>query len=322
MITNIHTINISQIKSTILSSAQGDCFIIIDKYIANAHDDLLAELESFPLYMHDAGEKYKTVDHYSRICDFLLHHDIKRTSHLFVIGGGSIIDMAGFVAATVLRGISWSIIPTTMLAMVDSAVGGKVGLNSEYGKNLIGAFYHPTNIYLVADFLNTLSETQIMSGKGEILKYCFLNKEIKELVTQKKDINLIIHACMHFKQEIVKQDFKDNGIRKTLNLGHTLGHAYEVCTGVAHGLAVVWGIEKIIKLFNQSMLKEFNQLVETLEIETPYYAYDKEEFIGYLKRDKKRSGEEIEIIIPFENSYKIQKMKFSELESIINERLA
>lgn len=225
-------------------------------------------------FVTGGGEASKTFAEYQRALEFFLEAGVTRKAHLIAIGGGATSDLAGFVAATLLRGVSWSVVATTLLSAVDAAIGGKVGINSDAGKNLVGAFHFPENIWLVPDFFNTLPLEQEQSGLGEIFKYGFLDRSIAELVTKKRGIKEIIRSCVDYKKRIVDQDPHEEGARRILNLGHTFGHGFEVLGGLPHGLAVYLGMDFVFRLFGSekplAKLKEWAELYQMPSTEILY----------------------------------------------------
>jgi 3-dehydroquinate synthase len=201
------------------------------------------------------GERRKTRATLDRLHDAFLAHGLARDGVVVAVGGGVVGDVAGFAAATYMRGVSWIGVPTTLLAMVDSAIGGKVGINHPKAKNLLGAFHQPRAVVTDPDFLETLSAREVRSGAFEILKYGLLGDRalFQALSKAPADLrgwdrteleNAIATSC-RIKAEIVEQDERERGVRKTLNLGHTLGHALETVTRYrrfTHGEAVGWGL--------------------------------------------------------------------------------
>jgi len=201
------------------------------------------------------GEQYKTLDYVSRIFDKLLASKFSRNATLIALGGGVIGDMGGFAAACYQRGIAFLQIPTTLLAQVDSSVGGKTGVNHPLGKNMIGAFYQPQCVLADTDVLDTLDDRQLAAGMAEVIKYglirdasffVWLENNIDAL--RARDKRALAHAiersCLN-KAEIVAKDETESGLRATLNLGHTFGHAIETGSGYGtylHGEAVAIGI--------------------------------------------------------------------------------
>ena len=200
------------------------------------------------------GEQFKTLDSVTKIFDKLLASKFSRNSTLIALGGGVIGDMGGFAAACYQRGIAFIQIPTTLLAQVDSSVGGKTGVNHPLGKNMIGAFYQPQAVIIDVDVLDTLDDRQFAAGLAEIIKYglirneeffVWLEENIEALLARDKAtlIYAIEYSC-RMKAEVVTEDEHEGGVRATLNLGHTFGHAIETGMGYGtylHGEAVAIG---------------------------------------------------------------------------------
>ncbi len=249
-------------------------------------------------------EEEKTLEFYENAIEFFLKQGVTRNSKLYAIGGGATTDFAGFVAATLLRGIDWVSIPTTLLAMIDGSIGGKVAVNTPQGKNLIGAFHLPVTVFICGDFLTSLPEKEWMSGKGEILKYGFLSKEINTLILNKASIEEIALACASFKNEVVEKDFKEKGERIFLNLGHTLGHAFEFLLKIPHGQAVAMGLKYLFKIMKddvslkhwEAMVKALNLPLEKFEI-INFKNFDSKAFMAYLDQDKKKVNTSIRLVL-------------------------
>jgi len=210
-------------------------------------------VSSVPVILPD-GEEYKNYETLNRIYDALLNNRCERTTPLIALGGGVIGDMTGYAAATFLRGVPFIQIPTTLLAQVDSSVGGKTGINHPLGKNMIGAFYQPKMVLADTDTLNTLPENELSAGLAEVIKYGlirdlplleWLEQHIDRLLTRDTDAlqYAIARSCQN-KAEVVAADELESGERALLNLGHTFGHAIESGVGYGnwlHGEAVAAG---------------------------------------------------------------------------------
>lgn len=250
------------------------------------------------------GEMTKTFKEYQSCLEFFLEKGVHRHSHIVAFGGGALSDFAGFIASTILRGIKWTIIPSTLLSMVDAAIGGKVAINSNSGKNLIGAFYPPEKVLISDFFLSTLPEEELKSGKGEVLKYAFLDKDIHELILQKSGLFKIIEACANFKLKVTSNDLTESDQRKILNLGHTLGHAIERIYRLPHGEAVVWGMAIFFKIFEKEefikKLQELKMCLDWEEANPPWKhkTFPLDDIINYISKDKKiTSLDSIDIIL-------------------------
>lgn len=240
--------------------APGRCFIITNDRVGPLHADACeAELRSFgfePLrIVIPDGEQHKTLATWEHIVRELLRQGADRKTFLIALGGGVIGDMTGFAASTILRGISFIQVPTTLLAMVDASVGGKTGVNTPEGKNLVGTFYQPTLVWAPFSALATLPDFELRCGLGEVIKHAVIEGESelcwveanagKLRARDAETLARAVAASVRTKASIVEQDEREGGIRAVLNLGHTLGHAVESLGGyteVAHGEAVGIGM--------------------------------------------------------------------------------
>ena len=246
--------------------------------------EALSEFSVSTLVLPD-GEQYKTIETVESVFNKLLEEGHNRTTTLIALGGGVIGDMTGFAAACYQRGVAFIQVPTTLLSQVDSSVGGKTGVNHALGKNMIGAFHQPKAVIIDIDTLKTLPANQLSAGLAEVIKYglirdleffAWLESNISQLLACDSDylIEAIYRSCKH-KAEVVEQDERESGVRATLNLGHTFGHAIEACQGYGswlHGEAVSAGtimaadlsrrmgwlaradVERITKLFEKCNL--------------------------------------------------------------------
>jgi 3-dehydroquinate synthase len=229
--------------------------------------DSLGDYQCFSIVL-PSGEQSKNFDTLTTIYRQLLTHQFSRSDLLVALGGGVIGDIAGFVAATYLRGVPYVQIPTSLLAQVDSSVGGKVAVDLPEGKNLIGAFYHPKLVIIDPTVLHTLPTRFVNDGMAEVIKYgCIKDRELFDTIRKagsfknlESQIAGIIHRCVDIKREIVEQDPRDLGLRMTLNFGHTLGHALEQFYHYqreSHGEAVAIGMANITTVSeNKGLTKE------------------------------------------------------------------
>jgi len=218
----------------------------------------LAEL---PKLVLPNGETSKSLVNLGKVLDFLAANRLDRRAVLWVVGGGVMGDLGGFAAACYLRGIDCIQVPTTLLAMVDSSVGGKTGINLNAGKNLVGAFHHPRAVYIAREFLATLPPREFAAGMAEVIKYGLLGDvalfgrlEQARLAVGSEDLPAVIRRCCEMKAEVVRADERETaaeGGRALLNLGHTFGHAIEQVTGYQsylHGEAVAIGLAAATRL--------------------------------------------------------------------------
>lgn len=300
MKTEIKNVELENIIEEINKLETDTILVVADHQVWSLYskDLVLEKIENKKVLFWKAadGEKVKNITDFQNAMEFFLDKGIHRNAHLVVIGGGATSDFAGFVAATILRGIPWSIVPTTLLSMVDASIGGKVAINSKSGKNLIGAFHLPTNVWICPKFLETLPAVEKNSGLGEVLKYSFLDYTIYDLVIKKSEMSLIIDACAKFKEKLTKEDLKEVGIRKILNLGHSFGHALEFIYNIPHGEAVMWGMTLLFKLFGtEKNLNDIIALKKALDIpgdNSPWFnkEFPIEKIMMYLSKDKKISA--------------------------------
>lgn len=251
--------------------------IITDKNVAGLYGhDIAGAFERAGIephiYAFEPGEESKTLGTISEIYDFLSASGITRTDIVAALGGGVPGDVGGFAAATYLRGVRLIQIPTTLLACTDSSIGGKTGVDLPSGKNRAGAFYNPELIIIDPDFTVTLPKREYSCGMAEIIKYgCIKNPELIELLNESRpDMAKAIEISCRIKCSLVEADPYDRGVRKLLNFGHTLGHAYEkrLKYACSHGQAVAWGICALLDLSSRlcGLSKGDSQIIiETLE---------------------------------------------------------
>jgi len=252
--------SLSKIVERINSQSVSKCLLIADQNILKYHSFLIRK--TFTLleckiynYSFFANEKNKSLVHTEKIYKFLSDNSFDRNSMIIALGGGITGDIAGYTASTFMRGIRLIQVPTTLLSMVDSSVGGKTGVNFNNQKNMIGTFYQPESVVIYPGFLSTLPKRELQSGAGEIFKYSFLadnknynllkNSLTKLFSSQSFYIEKTIYACLRIKANIVENDEKEvTGLRKILNLGHTFAHSFEVESNynLKHGEAVIGGI--------------------------------------------------------------------------------
>ncbi len=284
-------------------------------------DKLVGSLENAGLqvftHIIPDGEEYKNISQTMHIIDKCIEYRLERSSAIIAIGGGVIGDIAGFAAAIYQRGIPFIQIPTSLLAQVDSSVGGKVAINHPLSKNMIGAFHQPKLVIADTDTLHTLDERDYVSGLGEVCKYGiiydleFFNllEENTDLIKEKSDSILatIINKSCQIKSDIVTQDEKEIGLRAILNLGHTFGHAIESISGYGryrHGEAVIMGIIAACNLaveLNYLTKMDFNQIInlfKKLKIYQNFPNWPAPEIYRAMLTDKKVSGEKLTFILP------------------------
>jgi len=256
-----------------------------------------------------AGERTKSASQLNRVYSYLLSNKITRNDFLLACGGGVTSDFTGYVAATILRGVKWGVISTTLLGMVDAAIGGKTGINHKEGKNLIGAFWQPSFVICDTIFINTLSQRLVVAGLGEVVKYAgLIGKSMTDLLNRylkngdiynHKYLTQLVYKSAQYKAEIVARDEREGNLRMVLNLGHTFGHAIEKSLGygkLQHGEAVILGLLGAVELSERSKKRRISSLIEYKEIINrfigliPRYRIDIDNVIAHMGIDKKRRG--------------------------------
>jgi 3-dehydroquinate synthase len=296
---NISQIDIEGLKAALAKFEPSKTYYIVDSTVFDNYAGELGLDSVTNVFRLNSPEADKNLERYNECINTFIDMDIRRDCHVVAIGGGATSDFAGFVAASVLRGLKWSVVPTSLLSMVDACIGGKVGLNVEQGKNLIGAFHEPEMIYLCTHFLQSLPKPEYESGLGEIIKYAFLSTEINKLVKKEAPIEEVIFNCLKYKKKITDGDLREEGDRKILNFGHTLGHAFEKELSLPHGTAVTLGIYHTIKSFHHDLLSELYSLMDILKLDRNLlYTRPKNEesFWQFVRRDKKIVGDEVHFV--------------------------
>ena len=276
-------------------------------------------------YVFPHGEKSKNLLEYAKILNFLAENRVTRADALIALGGGVTGDLGGFAAATYLRGIPFVQLPTTLLAAVDSSVGGKTAVDLPAGKNLAGAFYQPELVLCDLDTLDSLPREIFLDGCAEVIKYVVLGNapffdELKN-TPPRTHLEHIIETCVRMKRDIVAQDEFDRGQRQLLNLGHTFGHGIEACSSfaVSHGSAVAIGMAMIVRSAAQLGLCTAGTRDAVLALLRQYglpvdCAYPVEQMLGTILHDKKASGGSINLIVPTAvGSCEIRKTPASEI---------
>lgn len=274
----------------------------------------------------EGGEKEKSLSSAAALYSRALEAGMDRSSVIIALGGGVIGDLAGFVAATYLRGVSYVQLPTTLLAMVDSSVGGKVAVNHPLGKNLIGAFYQPTLVVADGSTLHTLPEREFNAGLAELIKYGIIwDKKLFERLelslsnnkntTPKKHFlemncsRLLKHivSAVIIKGKIVSQDEREKDLRRILNFGHTFGHALEAGTGfhyylhgeaVACGMAMAARLAALLGILDPLFVQRIIALLKCLHVPPPPLELNRDTVIEALFYDKKKEGKELVFILP------------------------
>ena len=315
------------------------CLVIADKNVPKKLVNKV--LNSLPkkkisLLYFNSSEKNKSQKSVDNILSILLSKNFNRNDCIISIGGGITGDVSGFAASIFKRGLKFINIPTTLLSQVDSSIGGKTGINSKYGKNLIGSFYQPSLVVSDIIFLKSLPKREIICGYGEILKHAiiadkkfftFLDKNGSQILKLKSPLieKAIFKSCS-IKKKVVESDEKEMGIRKILNFGHTFAHAYEATLGYSkklnHGEAVILGIKTASKfsLSNKILdIEEFkfiknhlHKLKLPVNISKFFSIKDLGKILSFMKKDKKNNTNKISLVLLKKIGSPIYKLQFNE----------
>ncbi|WP_120866138.1 3-dehydroquinate synthase [Helicobacter pylori] len=288
--------------------------IISDSIVAGLHlSYLLKRLKALEVRVCviESGEKYKNFHSLERILNNAFEMQLNRHSLMIALGGGVISDMVGFASSIYFRGIDFINIPTTLLAQVDASVGGKTGINTPYGKNLIGSFHQPRAVYIDLSFLKTLEKREFQAGVAEIIKMavCFDKNLVERLETKdlKDCLEEVIFQSVNIKAQVIIQDEKEQNIRAGLNYGHTFGHAIEKETDYErflHGEAIAIGMRMANDLalsLGMLTLKEYERIENLLKkfgLIFHYKITDIQKFYERLFLDKKSENKTIKFILP------------------------
>ena len=290
---------------------------VSDLYFETLNEQLSEDFDVIHYNVPD-GEQSKSAGIVELLYDWLLENNIERSASIIALGGGVVGDLAGFVAATFLRGINLIHIPTSLLAQVDSSIGGKVGINHRTGKNLIGAFYQPRNIFTDISVLQTLPAEEYICGLGEVVKYgvigdpqlfSMLEANIENILT--KDANVlraVVLKCASQKAEIVSRDERESGLRAILNYGHTFAHsleAYYGYSGLKHGQAVLLGMicanyaAAKLKILPVSEQERIDSLIMKMPLSLPANESppDPDNLLALMYKDKKVEDGQIRLIL-------------------------
>ena len=335
------TLNVSKIfKKNSINFEK--CLIVIDKSVPKKFvSNIKRSLKNKKIYVifFNASEKNKNINSVNKILEVLLNKNFSRNDVLISLGGGITGDVSGFVASLFKRGLKFINIPTTLLAQVDSSIGGKTGVNSKYGKNLIGSFYQPSLVLSDIQFLKSLSKRDIICGYGEILKhsliydkkfFLFLKKNLKKILNLSSPyIEKTIYESCKIKKKVVEKDEKETALRKVLNFGHTFAHAYEAGLGYSHklnhGEAVILGMKTALSFsLKEKMLSknEYNLIINHIDnsglpskIKKYFSIKDLNKILSFMIKDKKNNSEKINLVLLekigkpiFKNHYSKKKL--------------
>jgi 3-dehydroquinate synthase len=318
---------------SILNKIGSSAVIVTDDIVAPLYAQRLEQALSrkkirIARFVIPHGEASKSAEQLVPLVNFLAKEKLSRTDTVIALGGGVVGDLAGFSAAVYMRGIGFVQIPTTLLAAVDSSVGGKTAINLEAGKNLAGAFYQPDAVLCDISLLSTLTPEVFRDGCAEVIKYGVIadSKLFKSFEKPIKDqLEAVIARCVEIKRDIVAQDEFEKSVRKFLNFGHTIGHAIELLSGykITHGSAVAAGMAIVtrstckMKICDASCGQDLIKILKLYNLPTNT-TYDAASLAKACLSDKKRDGGKVTMIFPEKIGKCIMKdIKVEELENVI-----
>lgn len=299
----------------------GKSFLIIDRQIKVLHKKAFANFPNAIAYEVTASEQTKSLAEVEKIALWLLENNVTRNDTLIAIGGGITLDVTAFLAGTILRGINWISIPTTLLAQSDSCIGGKSSINIGKYKNMLGTITPPASVFIDSTFLQTLDDTNLCSGLGEIIKAHILSGEaetnwieenIDLLVNSRtstnwpKTIEHAIFTSLQYKKRCIEADEFDNGERRLLNYGHSFGHALESAANftLPHGIAITIGMEIAnfvalrLGMLSEDVYERLRKIIRSnLNFTNGKVLLDRNQFTKSLLRDKKNNEETINLVL-------------------------
>jgi len=305
--------------SHVASSTKSQCMLISQDNIYKLYKDKfdqLSKLSNISIHLIDDGEQAKSFETVIRITNKMASEHFDRSSIVLAVGGGVVGDIAGFAASVYMRGIDYVQYPTTLLAMVDSSIGGKTGINLKSGKNLVGRIYQPKAVEIDINFLLTLPDRQINAALAEAIKYGFIyDRELFDFIASSIDniienksikiLEKIIIQCCEIKSDVVSEDINENELRMILNFGHTVGHAIEGYFDyrtLLHGEAIFYGMKCALYLSNKYgnlSNNEYNKSLDLLsKFDLPSVSIeDYDKFMTYIKSDKKIRVSNVKFIL-------------------------
>lgn len=309
-----------------------ECIIITDSNVARIYAALFKPFKA--VISIPSGEENKTTDSVLNIIQQLLEHEAHRKTYIVGVGGGLVTDITGTVASLYMRGVKFGYVPTSLLGMVDAAIGGKNGVNYKQQKNLLGTFNQPEFILFDTDLLNTLPAEEWSNGFAEVIKYaCLFDKKLFDELAEndisfyknnKAALTSLINKCVDWKNKIVLADERESGRRKLLNFGHTVGHAIETVHYIPHGHAVALGMLIACKLseaygLDKAVFRLLKTLLEKYELPTEINT-DTDKLMSVISMDKKRTKKGVDFILLKEtgNAY-IQHTELEQIKNTIEE---
>ena len=309
--------------------------IVTDENVGTFHLDTIKEIigQDAPYVICHAGEEHKNLNTISQLWHSFLQHGLDRKSTVIALGGGVIGDLTGFAASTYMRGINWIAVSTTLLSMVDASLGGKTGFDLPEGKNLIGSFYPPKLVLADSNFLLTLPERELRAGMAEVVKHGIIsNPELFDMCSRGMDwvkghLEKIVKRAMSVKIQVIEEDPYEKGIRATLNLGHTVGHAVELVSrfelrhgeAISIGTVVEAGYAERTGMARKGLTNEIANVLSNLNLPTRIPdGMPRDEIIRAMRVDKKKNLKAIRFALPVEIG-KVELVEVSDFEAVIQD---
>lgn len=310
---------LSQIKNHI--DLDRTVLILSDENIPSPYiEEVYRQVKEPYIYKIPAGESSKSLASYEKILKFLIEKRFTRTDCIIALGGGVVGDLAGFVASTYMRGIDFYNVPTSLLSQIDSSIGGKTAIDLSGVKNIVGSFYQPNAVFIDPETLASLPSRQFYNGIAEAIKmaltfdldfYNFL-KEGQAF----QEIDKVIQRSLELKRDIVERDEKESSLRKSLNFGHTVGHAIEANSDFIHGEAVAIGM---VYFIHEAYREELKEVLATYELPSRT-SLNVQTIFESILHDKKGDGDHITIVkVPEPGSFTLVDMKYDDLKTYLDE---
>jgi len=317
---------VPELLSDITAILQGTPFFLVDANVARLYAEPLAELLTNPnTIIIEATEENKSIERVIQVIERLVEKKIRRANILVAIGGGIIQDITCFISSTLLRGVEWRFVPTTLLAQADSCIGSKSSINLGPVKNILGTFNPPSKIWICPAFLDTLDQKEVQSGIGEILKvhaiagqeaFDKLKADFQRLIPDRQVLLAYIRAALLIKQGYIEIDEFDQGVRNIFNYGHSFGHAIESATyfAIPHGVAVSMGMDMAnhIAVMRSLLSEEHRDRMHGVLLQNYQNFKDVpiplDDMLGALMKDKKNTATELMLIFPVGEAAEIKRV--------------
>jgi 3-dehydroquinate synthase len=317
--------NVRSFVERIFENKPSSIVIITDSNVGKLYGDQvkrdLSNIAPTHVISIKAGERSKTIEEASNLLSKLASLNLDRNGIIIALGGGVVGDLAGFVASIYKRGVAYFQVPTTLLAQVDSSIGGKTGVDTEWGKNQIGTFYHPIGVLIDPSILKSLPESELINGVGEVVKYSVIaSRKLFEHLSGSKlnlqELTDLIPQCCAIKVNIVSRDPTEDNMRSILNYGHTIGHVLEASSrySLSHGKSVILGmlaegwISRELDFFKEDDYERQQELLQGLGVSTEHLKLKGKELVSLALADKKSSSGLIKMSLP-EKIGKMHKTK-------------